>query len=315
MADWLGARGFTQETLRVFDRPHRAPVFTVAVGAGALPADPATLFTEDSGLAVPGLVGPFLRAADARERGTAVSVLDGELLALRRFVADGGTDVPHYLLLPGAPRPDGADPLVEQEDRIRRTVTFPTDLETDAADELWDTQSELEIWDNHLQVYQRTVDRGTTLWGGLAGHLLQHRGPTLDRTHQAVELVHQTMLQGVADVDEVSTLVDAARSRIPRASETLAGVYDRQVTERTPPDRLGLLRAITREGHFAATGGRAEEIALRGAGRPRARARLPARPHPARAARAVGRAARRAVSARAARETPARTAHEPSRSA
>jgi cytochrome P450 len=263
VVDWFTARGFVQETLRVFDRPYLAPVFTVAVPPPVGTGEAAAMFTEDEGLLVPGLVGPFLRAGDARERGTAVSVLDGELLALRRFVADGGTDVPHYLLLPGAPRPGGADPLVEQEDRIRWAVTFLTDLETDAADELWDAQSELEIWDNHLQVYQRTVDRGTTLWDGLAGHLLQHRGPTLDRTHQAVELVHQTMLQGVADVDKVSTLVDAARSRIPRASETLAEVYDREVTELTPPGRLGLLRAITREGHFAAAGGRAEEIALR----------------------------------------------------
>jgi hypothetical protein len=259
---WLRAeRHYVPETLRVFDRPYRAPVFWVA-NCRQAPSTPAAAFLTEPGSAAGADLTELTRQlllGEPDERGTAVSVLDGELLTLRRFVTDGRDDVPHYLMLPGrtVPRPARRP---DQENWIREVIRFLTDVETDAATELFDAQSELEIWDNHLQVYQRVVDRGTSLWDGLAGHLVQHRAQALARVHRSVELIHQTLLQGVADVDNVSTAVAASESRIPRALRTLQEVYDRELTEFTPRGHTGLLQAVVHEGHFADVRSRATEI-------------------------------------------------------
>ncbi|OLT14479.1 hypothetical protein BJF78_19230 [Pseudonocardia sp. CNS-139] len=203
-------------------------------------------------------MGPLLGVADPRAVGVSRAVVGDEVLVLRRFAPAGTEDVPRYLLLPG--RPAGPGGFAAQEDRLRETVTTLADLEARAATELWNIQSDLEIWENQLTVYDYVVARGNALWDGLAGHLLQHRGRELDTVHRSIELVHQTMLQGVADADGVATLVDRQQSRIPEAVNGLTAAYTQRLAERAVPGGPGLCEALTTGGPIAEVRERATVI-------------------------------------------------------
>jgi cytochrome P450 len=260
LVEWVGTGpGFAEQTLRVFDRPYRAPVFWVAVPADAEDTRPLDHLGRLRELDV---VGPLLGVDDPQADGVSRSVIGDEALVLRRFAPAGTEDVPRYLLLPGRPSPGlgGERRFTDQEDRLRGMITTLADLELAAAAELWSIQGDLEIWENHLSVYDHVVARGNALWDGLAGHLVQHRGKELDSVHRSIELVHQTMLQGVADADGVATLVDRQRSRIPEVVTELTTTYAQELVETPVPGGPGLCETLTGDGPIVEVTQRAEQI-------------------------------------------------------
>lgn len=265
---WMQAAplGFRTESTRILKTQFMSPLFWVATPLSAGRTAAGDWIDDGGRLSVPHLVRPFLDADDLRDAGIAVSVLGGDVLAARKLVHEPGGSRPTYLLLPGRPPAAGGDPagddaFVEQEDRTRSTIRHLSDLETDVATRLWDDQSDLEIWDNHLDTYQHVADRGSVLWDAMAGHLLRHRLWRLGRTHRSIELIHQTMLQGVADADGIDTRVATTRARMVKHADDLADNYDAVLGERTRPGVVGVREAVLERGPFRAAATRARQIA------------------------------------------------------
>jgi hypothetical protein len=103
-------------------------------------------------------------------------------------------------------------------------------LEAEAAQRLFRIQNELEIWRTHLAVYDAVADRGLVLWDALSTHLPVRRWFRLSRLHRTVELLHQTLLQGTADLAYLVTSTDSCVARIHEAVQLLEDGFDAEVT-------------------------------------------------------------------------------------
>jgi hypothetical protein len=161
----------------------------------------------------------------------------------------------HYLIVPGTPvgaaLPADDDPIHAyrvQEDRTAVVITTVTDLEARAASQLHEVLRDLEIWRNHLDVYDAVVERAAFLWDGLSTHMLTRRGRSFGRVHRAVELVHQILLQGVGDLAHLTNRARECVERIEDATDELGGYYDDVLTERHDEPGKGLRSALTRVG-------------------------------------------------------------------
>lgn len=170
----------------------------------------------------------------------------------------------HYLIIPGEP-PDAASATdkqtrrgahQEQEDRAADVVIRLTDLEARGASSLHEVHRDLRIWHNHLDIYDSVVERGAFLWDGLSTHLVTRRR-ALRRVHRAIELLHQILLQGVADLAQLSNRIRDCVARIEDAADQLHREYDDHLTEchseqtglRGALARTGLFERVTQHGH------------------------------------------------------------------
>lgn len=266
---------FTTANLRVFGRPYHAPTFWTVV-----PWDDdrsPDQFLDDRGeLVVPELATTFLGGASARAGLVAVSVLNRDTLALRRFVPDVPTreDSPTYLLFPTralrGPRvpeqrasstPGFPSDWADQEDEVRRTITSLTDIEAFVAAQLWEIETDLDIWDTHLEGYENAADRASRIWDGLANHLVISRGQDLAEVHRAIETVHQTLLQGVSDIDRIATLAAERAGQLGRLAEEIDERCAESFYETGIGDRVSISSSFTATGHFGVVAHRAGEMA------------------------------------------------------
>jgi hypothetical protein len=252
---------FTPVEFRVFGRAYRPPVFWVVVPLEP-EADPLRYLKGSRPLA-DDLARRLLNVGHPRDCVVAESVLNGEMLALRRMRrtrlgapagfarvwADPDTpDVPYYLILPGAPGP-GRD-AAALEEHTGTVIELLTDLEAEAAHRLYEVQADLEIWSNHLKVYNAVVERGAMLWDALSTHLPIRRRTKLGRVHRTVELQHQFLLQAIADLGQIAALTRLRLAEIRIAADELQDDYNLTITERHAPRRPGLRAALTETGLF-----------------------------------------------------------------
>ncbi|MGH8901138.1 MAG: hypothetical protein ACRDYA_05520 [Egibacteraceae bacterium] len=87
----------------------------------------------------------------------------------------------------------------------------------------------LDMYSSHLRVYGAVVHQAEEFWDQLALHLPVTRG---SRVHKLIELVHQTLLQGIADLDQVAIQADEALRTVERSANDLKDQFDRSFTER-----------------------------------------------------------------------------------
>ncbi|MEV4456555.1 hypothetical protein [Microbispora sp. NPDC049633] len=104
----------------------------------------------------------------------------------------------------------------------------------------------LEVWREHAMIYQHTARTLSALWDGAASHLPIWRWLRLNRAHRAVELIHLTLLQGMADRADVASHVDERVSRIER----LEHLADEQFAETLGWAGRGLREALDDASHF-----------------------------------------------------------------
>lgn len=250
----------------VFKRPYRPPVFWLAVPVHKDLKPDAVKYADQ--LYAPTrrtIATATLAVDDDRDCVVSGAQLNGEVLVLRRLVPTRRRElVPTYLLLPAQVGPPQLAELAAQEDAIRHLVTTLTGLETTAAAVLFDREKDLAIWENHLEVYQRVAERGGQLWDRLATHLLYHSGRSLDRAHRLVQLLHQTMLQGMADVEILATEVAGCVARLDEMRDDLIARFDDKVTETHVSGhdvhREGIRRALTVTGPFERLQRRATDV-------------------------------------------------------
>ncbi|WP_157647041.1 hypothetical protein [Actinomycetospora chiangmaiensis] len=271
---------FTTANLRVFGRPYRAPTFWTVVPA-LEECTPAELLARDGELKEPELAELLLGGATSPARLAAMSVIDRDTLALRRFVPNvpRHEDSPTYLLLPtstrrlrlhrvpaprtpspSSPRNSDLERWAEHEDDARRIITVLTDLEAFAAASLWNIETDLDVWDTHLAGYENAADRAARIWDGLANHLVASRGRDLAAVHRSIEMVHQTLLQGVADVDRIATLAAERAAELGRLRETIDQRYAEALFESPCPGRIPVGDSFTGTGHFGVVLRRADDM-------------------------------------------------------
>ncbi|WP_306212799.1 hypothetical protein [Actinoplanes sp. RD1] len=218
----------TRTEFRAARRAHYLPTIWVAVPRRLLPDAGDYLHGEHRRL-MNSLCDMALGVGDCRDSVLSASVLNGQMLAMRRLIRlDPGRSVPCYLLVPD--RFAEGERADLQEVSLGQVVQLLIRLEAEAAQRLYRIQNDLEIWRTHAAVYDRVADRGLLLWDALSTHLPVRRWFRLGRLHRTVELLHQTLLQGTADLAHLATETDACVAQVDSAVQQLVDGFDAEVT-------------------------------------------------------------------------------------
>lgn len=233
---------FRWNGFRMFDRSFGLPTFWIVV-PNKVPSEPLEHLRRG---AVANALPLLMLGRDAHDQTVKYGVVNGDLLILRRvlravdevmpgvpFKSEPVTkETPTYLILPATRRVADPEERRNVEVATAKAITDIADLEVDAQHKLYEVQANLEIWRNHLTVYNAVVERGAFLWDALSTHLLIRRGSDLARTHRAVALVHQVLLQAVADLAHVASLIRQCVAEVADTKEALQDAYDDKICER-----------------------------------------------------------------------------------
>ncbi|MBV1853585.1 hypothetical protein [Catellatospora tritici] len=234
-------------TFRVLDRTYLQADFWIGVPADTA-ADPAAYIEDPVYTAtINELTRKVLMVGDMRDDVVTTSVLNGDFLTLRRISRKPGPNDPEYaplyLIVPAAC--GGADADVEHG--VHRLVLKLADLEARAGDLLDDVQHDLYVWRNHLDVYQTVAGRGARLWDSLATHLPVLQWRKLGKVHGSMDLMHQVLLQGIADLSHLAGRTQSCRAQISATAAALGDIYDDAITERHLTGQTGGVRAALTE--------------------------------------------------------------------
>ncbi|NUR27402.1 MAG: hypothetical protein HOV83_16410 [Catenulispora sp.] len=254
LAEKLVAGHLTHATFRVQDRNYLQADFWIVTPA-VRPADLMNYPDDERGL-VPRLSRSVLLGGGPREDAMSGAILNGQFLTLRRVSRKPSTSgldyAPLYAIIPGVPRDDvgvGDDDEQKQESEAVRLVTKLADLEAYTGDMLDDVQHDLYVWQNHLDVYHFTATSGARLWDHLAAQLPIRRAQGLAQVHGSMELMHQVLLQGIADLAHLATLTQGLRARVSTSVADLDERYDDAITERpVTPGNSGIRGSLTETG-------------------------------------------------------------------
>jgi hypothetical protein len=223
---------FGPATTLVWGREYAPPVFWVATLAKGQHDTPKYLERTD---VAERLVRPLLGRGPG-DSGVAAGILNGNVLALRLFRQERDERFkeqlairPAYLLLPGLHSENGITP---KDDSYRQVITSLTEFEARAATDMHDIDDALEVWRTHVQVYDRIARQAARLWDVLALHLPVRSGKLLEDAHRPIALVHQTLLQGVADLADLVSQVESLITEVDELEERLSDLVDERIAER-----------------------------------------------------------------------------------
>jgi hypothetical protein len=208
------------------------------------------------------LARTFLNAGDIRDSVVSHSVLNGHLVTLRR-PEDGpdGVRVPRYLMIPAGYPPARRERLRKAERDIAGIIMKLTDLEAEGTSRILAAKADLDIWHNHLRVYNVVGERAVFLWDALSTHLPIRRRAKLGMAHRAVELMHQFLLQALGDLGHIAALIRQATADITDAAGDVSDAFHASITERHLAPETGLRAALTETGWFGHARREAREIA------------------------------------------------------
>jgi hypothetical protein len=167
--------------------------------------------------------------------GVSQSLLKGGIWAFRRLIFSADDiDAPRYLLVPDTQarvrNPKDVDSWRKlQEEAAAAGTRILTDLEAYAASKLNGIDSEMRITKNHLEIYRGVAVQAVTLWDALARLLPDARRRRLDVVHRSIEMLHQALLQGVADLDHLARKIDGVLAHIEFTAEDVGDRFNRQL--------------------------------------------------------------------------------------
>ncbi|GGK82316.1 hypothetical protein Ppa06_47570 [Planomonospora parontospora subsp. parontospora] len=244
-------RHFRSVGARAWNREYGAPEFWVATPAASHKQNAAGFWAQPN--LMTGLAGVFL-GCGPKDNVVAAGVLRGKVLAeeerrsealtLRRFQRELARPV--YLLLAG---PDSVGRA--REAALRHVIAALIEVEAMAADGTHRIGTRLEIWRRHVEVYDHAVRSAGMLWDGVALHLPVRTGRSLQRAHHAVELIHQTLLQGMADLATLVGHVDEQAGKAEALPHALVDRVEERFTEEPlPAGRAGVCAALTTSHHI-----------------------------------------------------------------
>ncbi|HMG45427.1 MAG TPA: hypothetical protein VK611_29105 [Acidimicrobiales bacterium] len=246
--------GWKRPRLEVFDGAYRSPRFWFAVPTDRPPSSLSYWDEDDDANRIVGpLTERFLELTDPRADSVAVARVHGEYLVQRRFIHDlHGTssvgDEPTYLLLPGQGGQDDKDDLEETGYLIARALL---ELEWRAATVLFEVDSELEVARTHVRMYESNARQAGVLLDALVLHLPGTSGRSMEVVHTSIELVHQALLQGIADLADMANLIQAAVRKVGDGADELMAGFDRRLDQRAIPHRVDIRAALAERGLFS----------------------------------------------------------------
>lgn len=178
----------------------------------------------------------LLRTEDLEAAPVSAATEAGSLRMYRRMVDDAGTNVPLYVFLADPPlaRADAKERarlLARQEESSAHVVLAARELELQVAVLTFDIDSDLDLWAHYLRLYDEATEQGIDLWDAIAMHLPVAPRRKFDRAHRVVALIHQALLQSVADLAYVTNKVQEARKRLDNKVATLQVQFDRTTSE------------------------------------------------------------------------------------
>jgi hypothetical protein len=197
---------------------------------------------------------------DAHDQTVACSVTGGGLLVTRRMIRTEEVaqpslssnliikETPAYLILPATAQVGDPHERAHVEVATAKVITDLTDLEVHAEHQLYEVQADLEIWCNHLTMYDAVVERGAFLWDALSTHLPIRKGTSLAKTHRIVALAHQVLLQALADLAHIGALIRRCEADVASTVEELEGSYDERISELRTSSDVGLRSALVKSG-------------------------------------------------------------------
>jgi hypothetical protein len=221
--------------LRVFGRNYQPPRFLVAVPDIGSDADHGGVQDQET----PDILLEVARVIlgtphyELLPRAPLKSGAD----VFRRFVPHRDRDTPRYLLIPdtrASARISGKDQESlrgRQEEATATCITILTDLEAYAASKLGGIESRMRTRENDLRIYQGVAEQAGTLWDALARLLPDARRERLELVHRSIETIHQTLLQGVAELDQLVREIDGALSHIGTTADEITDRFDRELAQ------------------------------------------------------------------------------------
>lgn len=260
---------FEEQELHIFGRRYLPPQFFIAVPEGDISL-PTLLDTDGADPSLLTMARRFLDAGHFDDTTVAISVVKGELIALRRFVPSqrSRTDEPSYVIVqtwPGGLRLAPHSPMVmwrrargategtdtaTGDEHVHPAVRSFTELERQVADDLLRLTADTRLHQHHVDVYGAIARRVGHLWDGLALHLPTSKGAALERVHSAVQVLHEILLQGVADLAEIVSSIGRTEAEYDRVRGTLIQRYERAISERPGRGNPTIGTSIVDTGHF-----------------------------------------------------------------
>jgi hypothetical protein len=241
---------FPAAQMTILDRKYQPPRFWVAMGRDSTPtsiASPNGRMIErhkllDTLLQVPGPDTIGLGVGDINYND-----IDGRARArvFRRFMpgARAVHDRPVYLVLPSASSAVG-------EDNLRKMIQELSALEADAATRLFDIITDIDIYRSQLNLYEKIGSQGLALWDQVALFLPKEKGAHLSKAHRLIELIHQILLQGIADLEEEAANAEHTIERVKAVEHDLIDQFDRKFTERPVPGHSSIRDSLIKAGYF-----------------------------------------------------------------
>ncbi|MGO9779525.1 MAG: hypothetical protein ACLPKE_04695 [Streptosporangiaceae bacterium] len=242
--------------LNIFGRSYQPPSFLTAVPQVDRSRETAAQHHSDI---LAEVSNEILRTRNFGELPHAF--LKGGTSAYRRFLPAGDSDRPCYLLIPDTSKANrNLHRTVEsitafkwlqvQEEALATDALILTDLEAYAASQLDGIDSRMRTREDHLRIYQVVAEQAGTLWDALARLLPDARGARLESAHRSIEMVHQTLLQGVADLDQLGRNIDGAMAHIETTADDVADKFDRELHHPSREDNGSTLRDSLRGGYI-----------------------------------------------------------------
>ncbi|MBW3603707.1 MAG: hypothetical protein KY460_02155 [Actinobacteria bacterium] len=175
---------FDEQELHIFGRRYLPPQFFVAVPTGDVSL-PSLLDGGGSDPSLLTMARRFLDAGHVDDTTVAISVVKGELIALRRFVPGrrSRTGDPSYLIVqtwPGGLQLAERGPVLvwrgahgategtdtaEDDEHVHPVVRSFTELERHVADSLLQLTADTRLYQHHVEVYGAIARRVGHLWG------------------------------------------------------------------------------------------------------------------------------------------------------
>jgi hypothetical protein len=255
--------GFPPRRTSVFGHDYRPPRLLVADG-GALGSGP-DLDRNHPPASLPTLAGMAMGVPDTRSLGVAEGVLSGSVRAYRRFRTNSDdSEIPSYLLVPA----DG--PGQVQEDVVRAVSLRLVNIETQAAAQLYDVATDVEMVSHLVRTYQEVTRQAGQYWDRLALHLPVATGPfsrtrpgtwTTRDLYQRIQFVQQVLIQGVADIQQLRPAAETHVRRVELEAARLRDEFDMLLTERAVDSVCTIRDAICDTGYVERTRREARRVA------------------------------------------------------
>lgn len=235
---------FPTAQMTILDRNYQPPRFWMARSCDLT----TTSAVSENGHAVGQheLLNKLLCAPHPDTTGLGAGDIDGRARVFRRFISSPrwAHDRPVYLVLPVA------SAAIDQEDDLQLMIQTLSDLEADAATRLFDIVTDIDMYRSQLNLYEKIAAQGLALWDQVALFLPVGRGSRLSDAHRLIELIHQVVLQGIADLEEEAANAQHTIERIEAVADDLIDQFDRKFTERPVPGRVTIRDSLVKAGYF-----------------------------------------------------------------